>query len=641
MRPFNLATWREDFKDREIEPGDLDKIIKPGFRVSFGSACSEPVLLTNQLVNGKWKWPDLRIFHFFTLSTQKFFDEQFSTSFRHNTLSIIGSVEMRKAINEGKADFTPINIAEIPGMLKAHAIEIDDALVRLSPADTNGYCSLGINAEVNKAIVKNAKIVIAHINPSMPRTMGDSFIKFVDDIDHFLYEDYPLLVVEPEDTNELVENICRNVARLIENGSTLNVGSGKITAVLPAFLTEKTNLALYSETLPEAMIDLIDQSIVNCSKNYYSHCMTSFIVGTKRFYEYVDDNPFIEFHPVDYIMNISNIARNHKLISIYSALSVDLLGQATNHLGTTLYGGMGGEADFMRGAALSRGGKAIVALPSVTASGESRIVPFLPPGPVSLRDVDVHYVVSEYGIAHLHGKTMRERVLQMISIAAPEHRAWLLESAKEMNYVFKDQVLPMSQDGVAIIIPPISWTFESPSNETITFRPVKPTDEQLLQDLYYGLSEKDRLHRFLSHCKVFSHEDIQARSISCDYLTSMTIVGTIGTEENLRIVAEGAYYLESNSNLAEMSVTVHCDFRGQGIASHIFEKIIELAREKGISGLFGEIHPDNVAMFHILKKLPYKVVFKRLDDSFEFSFLFSDKKSSEPYQVEEKSKVWK
>jgi acyl-CoA hydrolase len=499
MVRFSLTDWRETFKDREVTLSDLEKIIKPGSRVSFGSACSEPVLLTSELVKDQWKWPDLEILHFFTLSNQKFFNDHQPASFRHNTLSIIGSAEMRKAINDGKADFTPITTAETPQMLRENKIHIDVAIVQTSPPDRNGFCSLGINVDINHALVKNAKVVIAHINPLMPRTSGNSFVNFSSDIDYFIYQEYPLLEYKEVVADERTDRVADNVARLIENGSTLCLGTGKLTSALPKHLKNKSNLAIYGEMISDGIIDLIEDGIVNCSKNYYPHCMTTFLIGTRKCFDYVHDNPFIEFHPTDYISDVQNIAKNNKLCSIYGAMSVDVLGQATNHMGTKLFSGTGGEADFMRGAALSQGGKAIVALTSSTKDGKSRIVPFLEHGPIALRDIDVHYVVTEYGIAYLHGKTMRDRVLQMINVAAPEHRGWLLEEAKAMNYIFKDQTLPAAPDGAVLACPPNEWSFTTKAGKELKFRCVKPTDERLLQDLYYSLPEKDRFYRFLSN----------------------------------------------------------------------------------------------------------------------------------------------
>ncbi|NMC05004.1 MAG: GNAT family N-acetyltransferase [Candidatus Lokiarchaeota archaeon] len=624
MRPFNVATWREDFKDREIFPEQLDRIVKPGSRLFLGSGCSEPVLLTNQLVKENWKFPDVQVLHFFSLSNQKFFSMDNPTSFRHVSMSMIGSPELRQAIQNGLADFAPISTAEIPRMMREQKIPVDVALIQVAPPGRNGLCSFGINVDINPTIIKSAKTVVAHVNPSMPRTLGNSFVRF-QEIDYFVFKDHPLLEEPPFSADDVHQKVALNVSRLIENGASLNLGTGKTSYFLPGFLKDKQDLALYGEVFPETVIDLINNGVVTCARNNFPHCMTTFIIGTRKFYDYVHDNPFFEFHPTEFILNMENITRNKKLCSVYGALAVDLLGQASNHVGNTLFSGTGGEPDLMRGAALSRGGKAIVTLPSTTRDGKSRILPFLPPGPIALRDIDIHYVVTEWGIAFLHGKTIRERVLQMISIAAPEHRAWLLEKAKELNYVFKDQILPATKDGVAVICPEIGWTFITRDNGPVYFRPVKATDERLLQEMYYRLSEDDRMHRFLSHRKVFSHEDIQAL-MACDYQTSMLVVGTTGTEKDLRVVAEGAYYLEPNTNLAEISVTVDKSMRGQGLARHIFEKIIDLARERGIGGIFGEISADNTAIFKILNALPYNVAFTQHEETFQFSFRFSDAK---------------
>ncbi len=626
MPKFDFAHWRQHYKDREIAIADLKEIIKPGSRIYIGSACSEPTVLTEPLVEEMWRYPDSQILHFFTQSNQKFFNEENPTLFRHISWSIIGCPSMRYAVNNGKSDFTPIMLSEVPRLLHETRIPVDIALVQVSPPERNGFCSLGINVDINKAMVKAAKIVVAHVNPEMPRTAGDTYISFENDIDHFVYVKHPLLETPSINPDEIHGKVAQNVARLIENGATLNFGIGKVSYCLPRYLLDKEDLAIYGEVMPESVIELIQDGNVNCSKNYYPHCMTSFILGGKRFYDFVNENPFIEFHTTDYLTNFENMTRNKKLCSIYGALSVDILGQATNHLGTTLYGGTGSEADFVRGSAISRGGKVIVALPSITLDGKSRIVPFLPPGPVELRAIDVHYVVTEWGIAYLHGKTVRERALQMISIAAPQFRSELLEKAKQMKYVYEDQVLPATKDGVVVLCPDIEWKYETKSKGPIHFRPVLPTDERLLQDLYYGLSEKDRRHRFLSQRKMFSHEETQSR-IACDYTTSLVIVGTVGEEKDLCIIAEGAYYLEESSNMAEVSITVDKEYRNEGLASHIFSKLIELSQERGISGLFGEIAGDNFAMFHILNSLPFKIIFTERASTFEFTFKFSDKKN--------------
>lgn len=634
MAKSEMINWRFNFKDKEIHVEDLHKIIKPGYKIFIGSGCSEPILFTDELIKEKeWNLTDVQIFHFLAISNQKFFSEGNPTSFRHNTLSLIGSQQMRYAINQGKSDFIPINSSEIPKLFHGKRYKIDVALIQVSPPDKNGYCSLGISVGINRSAVENAKIVVAHINPQMPRTLGDTFVPF-SKINYFVYEDRPLLEYKIGNIDETHERIAKYVARLIENGSTLNLGLGKISYILPKVLadTNKQDLAIYSEVLYETIIPLITNGNINCEKNVYPHCMTCFIIGCKTFYDFVDDNPFIEFHPVSFINNIENIRKNEKLCSVYGAMSVDLFGQATNHLGHKLFSGTGGEADFINGTNLSEQGKSIIALKSTTEAGYSRIVPVLPPGLVELRAIDVHYVVTEWGIASLHGKSIRERVMQMIGIAHPKYRQDLLENAKLNNLVYQDQTIPVTPDGIVVACPDIEYYFETKSKGKVLVTPAKPTDERGLQELYYSLSEKDRIMRFLTPQKEFSHEQTQSHLI-CDYDTCLVLVGIVGKkEEDQRIIAASAYYLDPNTNTAEFSITIHEDYRKQGLGAFLFEKIIEIAEQRGIQGMFGDVYVNNIGMLQILNNIPYDVVFTSHpdeEDTLHFHFYFKSKKMKE------------
>ncbi len=629
MPKFDVNQWRKVYKTKEISLKQLEEIIKPGSRIYLGSGCSEPTLLTAELTKDKYRWQDCQIFHFFSFSDNEFFDERSPSTIRHNTLAIVGSRKLRNAINTGKSDFTPILSSDIPRMLSSsrYRINIDVALVQVSPPDTNGFCSLGINVDINKAMVEQARIVIAQINPEMPRTMGDSFVRF-ENIDYFIYQSSPLLEYRPllEEQTEQNEHIAEHVARLVENGSTLNLGIGKIPYLVPKYLTEKKDLAIYSEMImADSIMPLIDEGVITCKQNYYPHCMTSLAIGSQSFYKRLGDNPFFEFRPTEYIVNIPRIARNQQLCSIYSAVKVDLIGQATNHLRSHVYEGMGGEADFMTGTNLSAGGRAIIALPSTTKSGKSRIMPLLSYEPVSLRTEDVHYVVTEYGIAYLHGKTVRERILQMIGIAHPDFRKELLDQAKEFHFVYEDQRLPTTQDGVVIIYPDIAWTYRSKSGEILHFRPVMPTDEREVQEHYYQLTPEDRISRFFNFRSTFDHKITQARII-CDYQNSMMIVGISGSVEEKHIVALGEYSIRANTGLAEIALSVGKEYRNQGLGRHIILKLIDLAAERGFIGICGDILATNNAMMHLLKTLPYEVVFHGTGDSTEFIVRFDTKK---------------
>ncbi len=621
-----MENWREKYKPKEIKPEWLPRIIKAGSRVFIGSGCSEPVILTEQLIQNKYRFADCHFIHFLTLSDNKFFDDREPTLFRHHALFI--GEKLRDAVNEGKADYIPISLSDIPKLMRTGRLRVDVALIQVAPPDRFGFCSLGINVDINKTAAEVAKIVIAQINPNMPRTSGDSFIK-IDNIHYFVYHESPLIEFTYPEIDNISDRIGKYIARIIENGSTIQFGIGTIPNAVLKHLKTKKNLAVYSEVLSDSVIDLIESGVVTCSKNVYPHVMTSFVMGTKRLYEFVNNNPFIEFHPTEFINSVFNIARNKKQVSINAALSVSITGQVnSDSIGYMFYSGVGGQADFTRGAALTEGGKPIICLPSTNRDEtKSRIVAVLDPGAgVTITRSDVHYVVTEWGVAHLHGKSIRERVIQMIGIAHPKFRKELLEEAKKMKYVYQDQILPTTKDGVVVIYPEgYEWTYETKSLGPVFFRPVKPEDERLLQEMYYSLEDQDRILRFFAPKTSFPHKETQP-SVAVDYESTFVVVGIVGDEDNQRIIATGSYYLNRSINLAEIAFTVTKDYRNQGLTRHMLMKLIEIAKEKGVAGFMGEVLVRNDPMMHILKSIPYQIKFEGVGDSFEFVFKFSDEK---------------
>ncbi|WP_371806369.1 GNAT family N-acetyltransferase [Candidatus Lokiarchaeum ossiferum] len=620
----NLGDWYEQNKKREIQLDQLHKIIQPGSRIFIGSGCSEPQILTTQLVKKKWRYADCEIIHFLTLSDNKFFDDRDPSLFRHHALFIGPSI--RDAVNQGKADYIPISLSDIPRLFKLGRMHVDVALIQVSPPDRFGFCSLGVNVDINRTVTDVAHTVIAQINPQMPRTMGDSFI-FIRDIDYFIYHEAPLIEFKYPPMDARSDRIGQHIAQIIENGSTIQFGIGSIPNAVLSHLKSKKNLAIYSEVLSDSAMDLIQSDVVNCSKNQYPHVMTSFVMGSRKLYDFVDQNPFIEFHSTEYINNLFNISRNTKQVSINAALSVSLTGQVnSDSIGYEFYSGIGGQADFTKGASLSLGGKPIICLPSTSRDGKtSRIVATLDPGAgVVITRGDVHYVVTEYGVAYLHGKSIRDRVLQMIGIAHPKFRQELLQKAKEVHYVYEDQLLPTTQDGVVIIYPDqYESTYQTKSKGDVFFRPIKPTDERMMQDLYYKLSDSDRVLRFFAPRTAFPHKETQPKVV-VDYETTFVLVGIIGDEENKEMIGAGSYFLDRSTNLAEIAFTVTKEYRGQGLTRFMVNKLIIVAQEKGVKGFVGEILSNNQPMLHIIKTLPYKVEFHNYGDSLEFSFKFQN-----------------
>ena len=469
----------------------INKFIEPGHRIFIDSGCAEPIELTKKLTDLGPKIPDIEILHFLSLSDLDYYKTAggIEDLFRHNAFFIGKS--LRNAIREGMADYTPMLLSEIPHLFKTGQMHLDTALIQVSPPDKYGFCSYGINVDIVKPIAEAAENVIAEINPRMPRTLGDSFIH-IDDIDGYIISNHDVIEFNYEAPDNVAERIGTYVNTLVEDESTIQMGIGQVPNACIDKLENKKDLGVHSEVFSDGVVDLVEKGVVTCRKKtiHKDKIICSFVMGSRRLYDFVDDNPLVEFHPCDYCNDPFIISQNKKQVAINAALSVDLTGQVNaDSMGHKFYSGIGGQVDFVRGSARSLGGKPIMVLPSTAtlANGEvvSRIVPFLLPGSgVVITRGDVHYVVTEYGIAYLYGKSVRERVLQLINIAHPDFREELLEQAKKWNYVFSDQILPKSIEGRISMYPDKYETFYQLKNgKKIRIRPVKTTDERMLQEL--------------------------------------------------------------------------------------------------------------------------------------------------------------
>ncbi|MCP4634437.1 MAG: acetyl-CoA hydrolase, partial [candidate division Zixibacteria bacterium] len=390
--------------------------------------------------------------------------------------------------------------------------------------DKYGYCSYGINVDIAKPITEAANYVIAEINPNMPRTLGDSFIH-MDNIDAFVTTNHEIIEFKYDKGNYVVNRIAKHAASLIEDESTIQLGIGIVPYAVAKQLRKKKNLGIHTEVFSDGMVDLIERGVVTCNKKSINKgkVICSFVIGSRKSYDFIDSNPMFEFHPTSYTNDPFIIAQNKKQVSVNPALSVDITGQVNaDSVGPELYRGIGGQVDFMRGANRSEGGKPITVMPSTALLEDgtviSRIVPFLNPGSgVVITRGDVHYVVTEWGIADLFGKSIRERVLQLINIAHPDFREGLLDYAKKVNYVYADQRLPKSIKGRISIYPEKYETvYELKEGLRLKARPVKPTDERMIQQLYYSMDERDRFLRFFSRVHSFSHKRMQPL-VNIDY----------------------------------------------------------------------------------------------------------------------------
>jgi len=416
--------WEEKYRDKIGVAAAAMKLIQPGNSIFIGTGCAQPQHLVNALVEHSGHIYDAHIIHLLTMGSAPYADERFREKFSMNSFFIADNV--RDAMEKGVGDCTPMFLSDIPHQFESGRIPVDVALISVTPPDANGLCSLGVSVDIVKSAAQNARYTIAQVNSQMPRVMGNSFIH-VNDIEMLVPYDEPVITIPVEESDQTLGKIGQNIARLVEDGSTIECGIGSIPQALAEWLKDKRELGVHTEMFSDWIIDLIECGAITCSKKTINRgkVVASFCMGSRRLYDYIDNNPFFEFHPTEYVNDPMIISRHDKMVAINVGLEIDLTGQVcSDSLGYKFYSGIGGQVDFIRGAARSRGGKAIIAMPS-TAKDEtiSRIVPKLTDGAgvVTTRG-DVHYVVTEYGIAYLHGKSIRERVLALTNIAHPKFR---------------------------------------------------------------------------------------------------------------------------------------------------------------------------------------------------------------------------
>ncbi|MFX0029905.1 MAG: GNAT family N-acetyltransferase [Candidatus Hermodarchaeota archaeon] len=617
----DLSVLLKDYNNKKVSSEDaIKKFVKPGSRIFIDSGCSEPIDLTQKLIELGPQLPDVEILHFLSLSDLDYYETAggIEDLFRHNAFFIGKS--LRKYIRSGQADYTPMLLSEIPRLFTSGRMHLDTTLVQVCPPDKYGFCSYGINVDIVKPIAESSEVVIAEINPKMPRTLGDSFIH-MDEIDAFVVSNHDIIEYDYGEPDEKAKRIAEFVSSLIEDESTIQMGIGVIPNAVTTMLKEKKDLGVHSEVFSDGIVDLVEEGVVNCKKKtlHKDKIICSFVMGSKKLYDFVDDNPMVEFHPSDYTNDPFIISQNIKQVAINAALSIDLTGQVnSDSLGHQFYSGIGGQVDFIRGAGRSSDGKPIMTLPSTATLQDgtvvSRIVPYLQPGSgVVITRGDIHYVVTEWGIAYLYGKSIRERVLEMVNIAHPDFREELLNHAKKWKYVYSDQKLPLSIDGRISVYPEKYETLlHLKDSRILKIRPVKPTDERMIQELHYSLDEKDRYLRFFTPMKDFRHRRIQPM-VSIDYSTDMILVGVHVENGEEKIVTMGGFFRAHQPSIAELAFVVHEKWRGLGITKFLLNYLVKIGKELNYKTFGGSIMLENKPMLHIINNSGYSLKLKKIE----------------------------
>jgi len=421
--------FEEIYKSKVITLQEAASKIKSGNRVVTGHACAEPTELIASMVANSEAYENVEIVHMVAMSKSEYAKQGMEMHFRHNSLFVGGSA--REAVSSGRADFTPCFFSKVPELFKNGYLPVDVALIQVTPPDEYGYCSFGVSVDYTKPAAKFAKLVIAEVNNKMPRTMGDSFIH-ISEIDYVVEANHEIIELNPPKIGDIEKAIGEHCASLVEDGSTLQLGIGAIPDAVLLFLKGKKDLGIHSEMISDGVVELVQAGVItNKAKTIHpGKIVVTFLMGTKRLYDFVNNNPNVEMYSVDYVNDPVIISKNNKMVCINSAIQVDLMGQVNAEtIGLTQFSGTGGQVDFIRGASMAKEGKAIIAMPSTASKGKiSRITPMLDSGAAvtTLRN-EIHYVVTEYGIAQLRGKTLRDRARALINIAHPDFRPSLIE----------------------------------------------------------------------------------------------------------------------------------------------------------------------------------------------------------------------
>lgn len=599
--------WADDYVKKKKEVHDAIQMIKSGQRVFIGSYCGEPQHLVKGFAEGSGRLSDIEIIRLMSSETTSL--TMIANKTRDQRLTI-RSIYLGSAKSENLAKnmrfYTPMNLSEVPRLFKKRLIPINVALIQVRPPDDFGWMSLGVSVDVTMAAAQSADIVIAQVNSRMPMVLGQSFIH-VNDVDAIVEYDEDLLTISSVPIPQRADMIGKHIARLIEDGSTLQIGLDTASQATSLALSEKNDLGIHSQFLTVDMMRLYSMGVINNKMKGFNNgkMVAGCAVGTKNLYEFLDLNPAVDFYPFDYINDIDIISRHNKMVSMNVAQYIDLAGQVScDALEYNLYAGVSGIPDFVRGSNRSKDGKSIIMI-NATAKDhtESRIVPMLNNTIVTIPREDIRWVVTEFGVANLYGKSIQERALAIISIAHPDFREKLLFEAKKLGMVGSERTLGESVRGVYPV------RFEETikiAGEKILFRPAKTVDERRIQEHFYQLEKVDVISRFFHEKSRFVRQEVQGM-FQVDYIHNMTIIALVGESGFEKVVGVGSYYFEPADNMAEIAFSVSKEYQGKGFGKILIRKLAEAARENGILGLFAVTVPGNKNMIKLFRKLPFKV----------------------------------
>jgi len=612
LKPFVAAVTSAEIALDNIRNGD---------HVFVGTGCAAPRGLVQTLEHMRNPPADVELLHFFTVNAfDHDADGKSTTRFRHRSFFV--GTDMRAAIKQGMVDYVPMSVARVPEMMALGRIPVDVALIQVSTPDAFGYVSLGVSVDIIPAAIAKARIVIAEVNPAMPRSMGDSTLH-ISRIHHLVPVSTPVTEFQrvPVQTDD-VQRIARYIAGIIEDGSTLQIGLGQVAHEALQYLTDRKDLGVHSDLISDAIIPLLENGSLTGARKTSKpfKIVASMALGSRALYDLIDGNPLFSMEPMDAVCNPAVIAAQHKMVAIAQAYAIDLTGQVCiDQFGGEFYSGIGSQGEFLRGASRSPGGKPIVCMTSTTEDGmHSRIRPSLLLGEsATIARTDVHYVVTEFGIAYLFGKSIRERATALIELAHPQFRPELFAQAQAMGYLSADQTLqnlrayPVEDE----------LTVTLKDGRTVMLRPALSSDAQGIRDLFHHLSEADVYTRFFRHVRALSNAEVQ-RLCNVNYENEVAFVATAGSREQSLIVGQSCYFLNPTTNLADTAFMVHPQWQGCGLGTALQNCMVQHAKKRGLRGFVADVLPGNTRMLRLARNGPPSVQIEHADDSVHLTQLF-------------------
>ncbi|MBU1169369.1 MAG: GNAT family N-acetyltransferase [Proteobacteria bacterium] len=618
--------WADTYVHKTCDALSAIDKIRNGQRIFIGSACGEPQELVKALAARSQNFSGLEIVRMMSTETSSL--TGIANRTQDGSLNIrsiyLGSTNSEH-LSRNKRFITPMNMSDVPNLFTSRKLPINVALIQVSPPDDFGWMSLGVSVDVTLAAALAADFVIAQVNSRMPRVMGHSFIH-ANQVNVIVEHDEDLLTIDLVEKSSAATQMGKHISRLIEDGSTLQIGLDAASQATIQALEGKNDLGFHSQYLTEDVMHLYSQGVITnrCKGFNDGKLVASAALGSHNLYEFLHDNPGIEFYPSDYVNDPFIIARHNKMVAMNRARAIDLTGQVTaKAMAQTLYAGVSGIPDFVRGAWGSKGGKSIIFLPSTNPEGtRSNIVHSLGDETVVVPRGDVHFITTEYGVINLFGKSLQERAMAMISIAHPDFRDELLDQAKENGLVAKERKLGTSGKSV---YPVHLEEFAYRDDLKIIIRPSKPIDERRIQEHYYSLDKDDVVRRFFHEKINFIRSDVETKS-QIDYIRELVFVALVGEVGFEKVIAIGEYRLEAKTNLAEVAFSVNGKYQGMGLGKALLRKLAHAARDNGIIGLIAYTATTNNAMIRLFNSLPYKIRTTFEDNSLKIICTFEELK---------------